>query len=372
MADLAVRAAVAERALDVAFGVAAGEVLAVLGPNGAGKSTTAAVIAGLLRGEPALVRVGDRTLTDTERGVFVPVHDRRVGLLLQDPLLFPHLSVLGNVLFAAGRGEGSRADRTVDTRTRAQRWLERMGTSDLADRKPGELSGGQAQRVALARALAADPDVLVLDEPLRGLDVAAAAGIRAELRSVLTEGGRAAVLITHDLLDVVGLADRILVLEEGRVADLGAVADVLAAPRSGFGARIAGVNVVRGVMDGPAVMNGAGNRWVGVPAIALARGTDAVAVFSPSAVAVFRDQPHGSPRNSVAVRITALDAAGGVVRVRAAAANWGLPALFADITPEAVADMRLSVGECVWFTVKTQEVGLHAASRDGGHTVGQL
>lgn len=372
MADLVVSATVAERGLHVAFGVAAGEVLAVLGPNGAGKSTTAGVIAGLLRGDPALVRVGDRTLTDTERGVFVPVHDRRVGLLLQNPLLFPHLSVLGNVLFAAGRGVGPRADRKVDARTRAQRWLERVGTAGLADRAPGELSGGQAQRVALARALAADPDVLVLDEPLRGLDVAAAAGIRAELRGVLTEAGRAAVLITHDLLDVVGLADRVMVLEEGRVADLGAVTDVLAAPRSGFGARVAGVNVVRGVMESPTVMSGAGNRWVGVAAVPLAAGADAVAVFSPSAVAVFRDQPHGSPRNSVSVRITALDAIGGVVRVRAADTNGGLPALFADITPEAVADIRLSVGDCVWFTVKTQEVALHAASRTGGRTVGQL
>lgn len=138
-----VSATVAERGLHVAFGVAAGEVLAVLGPNGAGKSTTAGVIAGLLRGDPALVRVGDRTLTDTERGVFVPVHDRRVGLLLQNPLLFPHLSVLGNVLFAAGRGVGPRADRKVDARTRAQRWLERVGTAGLADRAPGELSGGR-------------------------------------------------------------------------------------------------------------------------------------------------------------------------------------------------------------------------------------
>jgi molybdate transport system ATP-binding protein len=357
VADLEVSATVAKRGLDVAFGVAAGEVLAVVGPNGAGKSTTAAVIAGLLGGDRVQVRVGNRTLTDTERGVFVPVHERRVGVLLQDPLLFPHLSVLGNVLFAAGRG--------AQARRCALRWLEQVGAGELAGRKPGELSGGQAQRVALARALAADPGVLLLDEPLAGLDVAAAAAIRAQLRTVLTGDDRAGLLITHDLLDVLGLADRVMVLEEGRIADVGSVTDVLAAPRSRFGARLAGVNAVRGVIDGAAVLRSASHAWHGVPTVALASGADAVAVFPPTAVAVFRDQPHGSPRNSVFVRITALEVAGGVVRVRAAELAGGVATLAADITPEAVADIGLSVGDCVWFTVKTQEVSLHAATRPG-------
>ena len=363
MADLELSAAVIERGLDVAFGVAAGEVLAVVGPNGAGKSSTAAVIAGLLRGDRVQVRVGNRTLTDTAHGVFVPVHDRRVGVLLQEPLLFPHLSVLGNVIFAAGRIGGARAGRRTRARRCALDWLERVGAGELAERKPGELSGGQAQRVALARALAADPDVLLLDEPLAGLDVAAAAAIRADLRTVLAGGDRAALLITHDLLDVVGLADRVMVLEEGGIADSGSVTDVLAAPRSPFGARLAGVNVVRGVIDGSSGLRSASHAWHGVPAVALTSGTDAVAVFSPAAVAVFRDQPHGSPRNSVFVRITALELAGGVVRVRAAELAAGASALAADVTPEAVADIGLRVGDCVWFTVKTQEVSLHAATR---------
>ena len=362
MADLEVAAAVAARGLDVAFGVAAGEVLAVLGPNGAGKSTTASVISGLLRGDRAVVRVGHRTLTDTDRGVFIPVPDRRVGVLLQDPMLFPHMSVIGNVRFAAGRGRGGRNTQAGE---RARGWLERVGAGELAGRKPGELSGGQAQRVALARALAAAPSVLLLDEPLAGLDVAAAAAIRGELRNVLTEDERAVLLITHDLLDVFGLADRIMVLEEGRIADIGPVTDVLAAPRSRFGARIAGVNVVRGVIESPAVLRSARHAWHGVPAASLPPGSDAVAVFSPAAVAIFRDEPNGSPRNSVNVRITSLELAGGVVRVRAAELTGGLPALAADVTPEAVADIGLSVGDRVWFTVKTQEVGLHAATRPG-------
>ena len=363
MADLEVSAKVTGRGLDVGLRVNAGEVLAVLGPNGAGKSTIVAVIAGLLQADDAVVRVGNRTLTDTDRGLSVPTHDRRIGVLLQDPLLFPHMSVIGNVEFAARR----HADRSA-ARHCAQRWLTEVGAQGLADRKPTELSGGQAQRVALARAMAAEPEVLLLDEPLAGLDVAAAAATRPVLRRVLTAGSRAALLITHDLLDVLTLADRVLVLEDGKVAEDGPVGRVLAAPRSGFGARIAGVNLVRGVLVESGVLRAEplpglpGVVWHGKPADHLVPGQAAAAVFSPAAVAVFRDQPHGSPRNSVQIRITGLEVNGASVRVRAEEQADGAPGLAADVTPDAVADLGLQLGEQVWFTVKTQAVGLHAAS----------
>ena len=383
MTELHLRARVAQRGLDVEFSVAAGEVLAVLGPNGAGKSTTVAVIAGLLRADDAVVRVGNRILTDTDRGVCVPVHDRRIGVLMQDPLLFPHLTAIGNVTFAARR----HADRS-EARPRARRWLAEVGADDLADRAPDELSGGQAQLVALARALAAEPEVLLLDEPLAGLDVAGAATARSVLRRVLAAESRTALLITHDLIDVLTLADRVLVLEAGKVVESGRVADVLVAPRSDFGARIAGVNLVRGRMVGPgtlcdaAGMNWHGVNWHGVnwhgvnwhgviaaedsgsPAREpITMRQECVAVFAPAGVAVYREQPHGSPRNSVRVRIAALETTGGVVRVRAAAQADGAAGLSADVTPESVAEMRLQVGEQVWFTVKTQAVGIHPAAR---------
>ena len=283
MADLHVAVTVADRGLDVDFTVAAGEVMALLGPNGAGKSTTAAVLAGLLQADHAVVRVGERVLTDTERGVAVAVHARRVGLLAQDPLLFPHLTVLGNVAF----GIRDRRDRM----DQARGWLDRVGADDLADRRPGELSGGQAQRVALARALAAEPDVLVLDEPLAGLDVAGAAAVRAPLRRGLADGVRPVVLITHDLLDVLALADRVLVLEDGRVAESGPVAGVLAAPRSRFGARFAGVNLVRGAMSGPGELRtgiapASGQIWHGVPADDLPVQAAAVAVLQATTTAL--------------------------------------------------------------------------------------
>ncbi len=373
MTELHLRARVAQRGLDVEFSVAAGEVLAVLGPNGAGKSTTVAVIAGLLRADDAVVRVGNRILTDTDRGVCVPVHDRRIGVLMQDPLLFPHLTAIGNVTFAARR----HADRS-EARPRARRWLAEVGADDLADRAPDELSGGQAQLVALARALAAEPEVLLLDEPLAGLDVAGAATARSVLRRVLAAESRTALLITHDLIDVLTLADRVLVLEAGKVVESGRVADVLVAPRSDFGARIAGVNLVRGRMVGPgtlcdaAGMNWHGVNWHGVIAAEDSRSParepitmrqECVAVFAPAGVAVYREQQHGSPRNSVRVRIAALETTGGVVRVRAAAQADGAAGLSADVTPESVAEMRLQVGEQVWFTVKTQAVGIHPAAR---------
>jgi len=361
MAELHLRARVDARGLDVQFAVAAGEVLAILGPNGAGKSTTVAVIAGLLGADDAVVRVGERTLTDTDRGVAVPTHDRRIGVLLQNPLLFPHLSVIGNVEFGARRY----LDR-ASARLSARRWLTEVGVEDLADRAPGELSGGQAQRVALARALAAEPEVLLLDEPLAGLDVAGAAAARSVLRRVLTTDSRGALLITHDLIDVLTLADRVLVMEAGKVAEVGRVADVLAAPRSEFGARIAGVNLVRGVLVGPGALQGeTGFRWHGNPAGTLRSGQDVVAVFSPAAVAVYREQPHGSPRNSVPVRITGLEVSGAAVRVRAGIPADGGCGLAADVTPEAVAELGLQVGEQVWFTVKTQAVGIHPRARSG-------
>ncbi|CAN1490518.1 CysA ABC-type sulfate/molybdate transport systems, ATPase component [Mycobacteriaceae bacterium] len=384
MTELQLRARVAQRGLDVEFSVAAGEVLAVIGPNGAGKSTTIAVIAGLLRADDAVVRVGNRTLTDTGRGVCVPVHDRRIGVLMQDPLLFPHLTAIVNVMFAARR----HADRS-GARLRARRWLAEVGADDLADRTPGALSGGQAQLVALARALAAEPEVLLLDEPLAGLDVAGATAARSVLRRVLTADSRTALLITHDLIDVLTLADRVLVLEEGKVVEVGRVSEVLTAPRSDFGARIAGVNLVRGRMTGPGTLRDAagvnwhgvnwhgvnwhgvnwhgvnwhGVNWHGTPAENSGSPQEGVAVFAPAGVAVYRDQPHGSPRNSVRVRIAGLEINGGVVRVRAAAQSDGAVGLSADVTPESVAEMRLQVGDEVWFTVKTQAVGIHSAAR---------
>ncbi len=192
---------------------AAGEVLVVIGPNGAGKSTLLRAIAGL---EPGGVLVGEEDWTDLE------VPRRRVGYVFQDQSLFPHLSALDNVAFGPRARGRSRADAERAART----WLERFGIGDLADRKPRELSGGQAQRVAIARALATDPDVLLLDEPFSGLDVSVQMALRIELGQHLRDFAGIALLVTHDAIDALTLADRVLVLDEGRVAQVGPPAEV--------------------------------------------------------------------------------------------------------------------------------------------------
>lgn len=367
MSELQLRAVVSERQLDVEFSVAAGEVLAVLGPNGAGKSTALHVIAGLLRPDHGTVRLGTRLLTDTAAGINVPTHDRRVGLLLQDPLLFPHMSVAANVAFGPHTRRAKGRPARATQKATAIHWLREVDAEPVADRKPRQLSGGQAQRVAVARALAAEPDVLLLDEPLAGLDVAAAAGIRAVLRSVITRTGCATVLVTHDLLDVFTLADRVLVLESGTVAEMGPVSDVLTAPHSHFAARIAGVNLVNGTVDrdGTLVAH-TGDRWHAVPADGaepLSPERHAIAVFPPTAVAVYRDQPHGSPRNTVEVTVAEMDIRGSAVLVRGAQQPDGAPGLAAEITADAASELRLAPGERVWFSVKAHEVALYRAAR---------
>ncbi|SER67449.1 sulfate/molybdate ABC transporter ATP-binding protein [Mycolicibacterium nivoides] len=356
---LQVRAVVENRGLDLEFGVAAGEVLAVLGPNGAGKSTTLHSIAGLVGLDAGRIQVGDRVLTDPAAGVQVPTHARRVGLLLQDSLLFPHLSVLANVAFGArsGRGLGHRA-----AYANAHRWLAEVDATELADRRPRRLSGGQAQRVALARALAAEPEVLLLDEPLAGLDVTVAASMRKVLRRVLASDGRCTVLITHDLLDVLTLADRVVVVDGGRIVESGSAAEVLTTPKSHFAARFAGVNLIGGTAVTDGVLATAwGASWHGTPAAEVRPGVPVVAVFSPASVSVYRDEPHGSPRNTVAVTVAELDSRGPGIRVRADEQPDGAPGLAADITAESAAELRLAPGDTVYFSVKAQEVAVHPA-----------
>jgi molybdate transport system ATP-binding protein len=349
MTGLALRAVVESRGVDIEFDVAAGEVLALLGPNGAGKSTALHVIAGLVRPDRGHVRVGARVLTDTATDVHVVTHDRRVGLLLQDALLFPHLTVSRNVAFAPRSSPAA-----------AAHWLAQVDAADLGQRMPRQLSGGQAQRVALARALAAEPDVLLLDEPLAGLDVGAATAMRKVLRRVLSRDGRSAVLITHDLLDVLTLADRVMVLEDGCIVESGSAATVLATPRSRFGARFAGVNLVGGTAgaDG-ALTTQWGTTWHGSPGPDVVEGQSAVALFNPAAVAVYRDKPHGSPRNTVEVTVAELDSRGAVIRIRADEQPDGAPGLAADITAESAAELRVTPGDRVYFSVKAQEVVVH-------------
>lgn len=358
MSGLELRARVAARGLDVELSVAPGEVVALLGPNGAGKSTLLDVVAGLLRPDDGRIVLDDRILVDTANDVVVPPHRRSVALLAQQALLFPHLTARENVAFAPrSAGAGRR-----DAHALADRWLGEVDAATLADRRPRRLSGGQAQRVAIARALAADPRLLLLDEPMAALDVGAAPAVRALLRRVLRAGERTAVLVTHDVLDALSLADRVVVLDGGRIVEEGAVQRVLARPRSAFAARIAGVNLLSGKVRDGGVDTVAGAVY-GLAEDGCRDGEDVVAVFAPSAVAVHREVPEGSPRNIFRVRLAAVESRGPVVRVRADDHDDGTAGLVADVTATAVADLDLVPGADVWFAVKATEVAVYPGGR---------
>jgi molybdate transport system ATP-binding protein len=337
------------RNLDVALHLDAGETLAVMGPNGAGKSSILAILAGLLKPESGRAELDGSVLFDLGRGSrsrWTPAHARRIALMAQDPLLFPHLSVLDNV----GFGPRSSGQRTRRARESALHWLEAVDAAPLAHRRPAELSGGQAQRVAIARALAARPRLLLLDEPLAALDVDAAPTLRQVIRRVLVD--RAAVIVTHDALDALVLAPRVVVVDGGRIVESGATREVLRHPRTAFTARVAGLNMVTGVAEGAGVREADGRVIEGMGAGSLPAGTPAVAVFSPSAVSVFRARPHGSPRNVLPVSVTGLEPRDELVRIRA-------DDLSADVTSPVVAELDLAPGENVYFSVKASAVTVY-------------
>jgi molybdate transport system ATP-binding protein len=371
---LLVSAEVRARGVHARVRVAPGEVVALLGANGAGKSTLLGVTAGLVRPDRGRVELDGEVLLaagpDGATGgpVDLPPHRRGVALLAQEPLLFPHLTVLDNVAFGPrASGAGRRAARAA-----AGRWLERVDVAHLADRRPGQLSGGQAQRVAVARALAAQPRALLLDEPMAALDVTAAPEVRQLLRRVLADARAPVLLVTHDPLDALALADRAVVLEAGRVVEEGPVRDVLSQPRSAFAARLAGLDLVAGTAAADGLLTEAGLAVAGVLDPACEPGQPAVAVFPPAAVAVHREHPAAgvsSPRNTIPVLVTAVEPRGALVRVRArvdarpSAGEAAGPVLAADTTAASAAELDLVPGARVWFAVKAAEVAVHAARR---------
>jgi molybdate transport system ATP-binding protein len=345
-ADLDVRRAGFGLSLRLAAGP--GEVVALLGPNAAGKSTALQALAGLVPLTSGRVRLAGTLLEDPATRVRVPTERRRIGMVFQDYLLFPHLSAAENVAF------GMRA-RGVARRTatrRAEAALQRMGLGGVAGSRPSALSGGQAQRVALARALATDPALLLLDEPLAALDAGTRLEVRATLRRHLADFAGCVVLVTHDALDAMVLADRLVVVEAGRQVQQGSPTEVARAPRTDYVARLVGLNLYRGQGDGHTVRaDGA--------AIAVAEPVHgpAFVAFPPSAVALHRTRPDGSARNLWQGRVSHLEQHADTVRVQVAAP---VPVL-ADVTTAAVADLGLDVGSPVWVAVKATEVRAYPA-----------
>jgi molybdate transport system ATP-binding protein len=268
-------------------------------------------------------------------------------------LLFPHMSVAANVAYAPRcKGESRSKANTI-----AHTWLRAVDAEHLADRKPAQLSGGQAQRVAVARALAAEPQVLLLDEPMSALDVTAAPAVRTLLRDILRTDRRTAVIVTHDLLDALAIANKVIIVDGGRIVESGPVRDILTSPRSAFAARIAGVNLISGIVSEPGVIRTSwGTTISGIGT--LDNNTSAVALFQPSAVSVHLDPPHASPRNVLPSIIGDMDITGNTVRIRSADQPDGTTGISADITAAAATDLDLAPGQEVYFVVKAHEVQL--------------
>lgn len=357
--------------LDTSVTVGPREVLTVLGPNGSGKTTLLYALAGLVALSDGRITVGPDVWDDPQAGRFLPAADRSVGLVFQDYRLFPHLSVLDNVAFSAQvHGARRRA-----ARQQAMPWLERVGLAGLADRRPAQLSGGQAQRVALARALAAAPSMLLLDEPLAALDAGTRLEVRSELRRHLSDFPGPSIVVTHDPLDALVLADRILVLERGQVTQQGRPADVARHPATEYVATLMGLNLYPAALADHAAnrldLDDGGTLFAAglttpdgdgpTAPVTLLPGARVLAALAPTAIAIHPAKPDdASPRNVWSGTVTGLELLTDRIRV----AVEGAPSALVDITPAAMTALGLATGQRVWLTAKAAEV---LAYPDPGH-----
>jgi molybdate transport system ATP-binding protein len=283
-------------------------------------------------------------LHDTAKGIDVATERRPIGFVFQDYLLFPHLTVVDNVAF----GLRARGEPRSGARAEAMRWLQRMELGERAQDRPKALSGGQAQRVALARALIVQPQLLLLDEPLAALDVSARVQLRRRLKRQLDEFTGTRLLVTHDPLEAMSLADRVVVLEDGRVVQSGVPQDLSARPRSAYVADLVGINLFRGRARGERIELSGGGELVA----ARAPDGEVFATIHPQAVALHLRRPEGTPRNVYRGPISSVDVEAERVRVGVG----GAPPLIAEITPAALRELGLREGDAVWASVKATEV----------------
>lgn len=334
--------------LDVSLSISPGETVALLGPNGAGKSTAVAAISGLIPLESGRITLYGTVLDDPEKGVFVAPEDRRVGVVFQDYLLFPHLTTLENVAFGL-RSRGVAREEAV---ARAGDLLSRLGLTGLERRRPGSLSGGQAQRVALARALVTGPDLLLLDEPLAALDVTTRTELRHTLKDHVGVFAGPRLLITHDPTEAFLLADRIDIIEGGSITQTGTADEIRLQPRTRYAADLAGSNLIEGNSVGGLV------DVDGHPIHLADEVADGPVLLTihPHAVSVHTRQPEGSPRNTWSTSVERLEELGARVRLRT-----GLPLrLTAELTEAAREELGLMPGSRIWVAIKATEIGVQS------------
>ncbi len=351
MLDASLELRIGDLDVAVAFSADAGETVGLLGPNGSGKTTIVRALAGLLPIDAGRIVLADRVLDDPAAGTFVETGDRPVGVVFQDHLLFPRMSARDNVAFGL-RAHG------VDRRTaaaQAERWLERFGVAGIADARPGSLSGGEAQRVALARALATEPRLLLLDEPLAALDATTRIRVRAELRRHLDTFDGVRILVTHDPIDALVLADRLVIIERGRVTQVGTPAEVAARPATAYVADLVGINLLRGrVADDQTVALPSGGSLTVARSDAQPGAQVAVAI-RPQAVALHLERPTGSPRNVWRAPIVDLEAARDRLRVTLG----GDVPVTAEVTTAAATSLSLAPGQELWVSVKAVDITVY-------------
>lgn len=331
--------------LDVDLEVATGERLVIVGPNGAGKTSLLRSIIGLDPAGDGRIALGSEVWHDSATGADTAVEARRVGFVPQYPTLLAHLDALANVAY----GPRSRGAGRAESRTIAMSAMETLAVDHLSGRRPDTLSGGEAQRVAIARALAIEPNLLVLDEPTSALDIAARPGMRALISTATAPSETPAVIVTHDAVDALTLGDRIAVLEQGRLTQVGTGRELAAAPRTPYVAELLGINLIRGSLRGSVLSTGAFELTVGAHDI---DDGPAIATVRPRSISLHRSRPEGSPRNVWQSRVTSIDRGADRVRVRLTEPVE----IVVDLTPAGLSAIGVGEGDEVWASVKASEV----------------
>jgi molybdate transport system ATP-binding protein len=357
MLDATVRTDVGTVRLDVELRVDAPATVAVLGPNGAGKTTLLRVLAGLHPPGESRIVVDGQVLDDPATGRHVPTEARPVGMVFQDRALFPHLSAVDNVAF----GLRARGRSRPAARAEALEWLSRVGLEGRHAALPGELSGGEAQRVALARALATEPRLLLLDEPTAALDASVRAATRRLLARALSGGDGIRVLVTHDPLEAMALADHVVVLDHGSVVQQGDPSALAAAPRNDYVAELVGVNLLRGHVEVPGTVTIDGAHPLAVATPAATEAGAVWVVMHPRTIVVHRAEPAGSARNVWRGEVRSIDDEGDRWRVRVELGAYD-PAVVvvAEVTRAAVDELRLRERGTAWLACKATEVTVFA------------
>ncbi|MCY4180820.1 MAG: molybdenum ABC transporter ATP-binding protein [Litoreibacter sp.] len=338
-------------ALDFEAQSEAGGVCALFGPSGSGKTSVIRAIAGLLKADEAFIRVGDRVLTDTARGVLVKPHERRVGYVFQDARLFPHLNVLQNLEYGARGGRPANWDAVLDV----------LGIGALLERSPRDLSGGEAQRVAIGRALMSAPDILLLDEPLSALDAPRRAEILPYLDRLREVSDVQAFYVSHAMDEVARLADTLVLMRGGRAMRAGPLGDILSDPRAmpEVGLREAGsvidVTVVEvDAGDGLSTLRSS-NSVLWLPNVDADAGAAMRVRIRAVDIILSKDRPDGlSALNCMAATITEMHFGAGpgvAVGLRA-----GSDRLLARITAKSARAMQLAEGAQVFAVIKSVSV----------------